>query len=191
MMKRSCVVAGSFDPVTRGHLHVVHAAQKVFDNVFVAVLNNASKEYMFTSEQRLELLEIACREPGLGNVRTLAWDGLLVSLLDELHIEFVVRGIRDARDADAERQIAAVNEMLRPGTMTVWVSGSAETEAVSSTIVRELIQFGADIRILVPDEVAERICEMRSANAHDASDRVHRKGGGGRPRDQRCPMQPV
>lgn len=164
-MSRKCVIAGSFDPVTNGHVGIIEDASNLFDEVVVAVLNNVSKRYMFSAAQRLELLEIACTDFPAGQIRTVRWDGLLVQLLDELDTNIIVRGIRDSRDTDAERQMAEVNAELRPGTRTVWVGGGRENWAISSTIVRELIAFNGDISHFVPLNVANRIRELRAAEA--------------------------
>lgn len=160
-MTKTCVVAGSFDPVTAGHMDLIREAARIFDIVYAAVLDSAGKKYMFSRDERLALLKACCGSVS-GNVHTLSWDGLLVDLLDEVHADTIVRGIRDARDVEFERQMAAVNQKLRPGTVTIWLSGSSENWAVSSTIVRELLTFGADVSAFVPPEALSLLEERKN-----------------------------
>lgn len=153
-----CVVPGSYDPVTKGHMDIIQAAADIFDHVVVAVLCNTEKKYLFSVSQRIEMLGASC-EPVPGSIELRAWDGLLVALLDETGADIVVRGLRDARDFDFERQIAQTNAVLRPRTRTLWMGTEPQHQSISSTIVRELLRFGADVRPFVPHEALPLIQE--------------------------------
>lgn len=146
------MVTGSFDPVTKGHTDIIRTAAGMFGHVIVAVLCNTEKTYMFTLKQRTEMLTACCAEiPGCTEIRS--WDGLLVDFLDAVGADIVLRGLRDARDLDFEQQIAQVNALLRPGTQTIWVSAAPANQAISSTIVRELVRFRANLEPFVPHAV--------------------------------------
>lgn len=153
----ACVCPGSFDPVTLGHLDIIRRAARLFGTVCVGVLDSAAKRYMFSAAQREQMVREACR--GIPGVQVLRWNGLLVNLLGKLRIDVIVRGLRGGADLAAEEQIAAVNRRLRPGTETVLLPASGEWQAVSSTVVRELIAFGADVSGFVPESVLHMLAE--------------------------------
>lgn len=159
MNENSCVVTGSFDPITRGHMHLIREAAELFPRVVVAVLNSASKQYMFSEAERITMVNASCA--GIESVRTVAWSGLLVDLLDYLGADIILRGFRDARDIEYERQMAEINARLRPGTRTLWVASSSEDWAVSSTIVRELLTYGGNTAPFVPAEIAPLLMKYR------------------------------
>lgn len=155
-----CLCPGSYDPLTVGHLDIIRRALRLFGRVYVGVLDNSAKHCMFSGAERERMARAATEElPGAEVVR---WPGLLVDLLDRLNVDVVVRGARNGADLAAEEQIAAVNRQLRPGTETVLLPADSRWRAVSSTIVRELISFGADISAFVPASVLDMIVSGRS-----------------------------
>lgn len=170
---RSCVVTGSYDPVTLGHIDLIRAAAGMFDHVVAAVLDSTAKQYMFTAGEREEMLRASCADIKGSSVEVVGWTGLLVNLLEQKSIDFIVRGIRDARDVDYERQMAAVNAKLRPGTQTIWLSAKEDHWAISSTIVRELLANGADIAPFVPPGALEWIRHRDSkGGAQDGAESI-------------------
>lgn len=145
-----CLYPGSFDPVTLGHMDVIRRAAKMFDTVVVGVLYNPEKQGCFPVPKRVEMLEKACC--GLPGVRVIAYGGLLADLTREMGIGVVVRGVRGAADLESESVMAWVNRRLNPGLETVFLPASPETADVSSSIVRQLALFGADLSPYVPPQ---------------------------------------
>lgn len=154
-MKATCICPGSYDPITNGHLDIIRRAAAIFDRVVVAVLDSAAKSYMFSRDERLEMVEGAVA--GIGNARAVSHEGLLVDLMQREGITVIVRGVRTAADCDAEMQIAKANRFLMPQCETMFLPAGDEYACLSSTIVRELIRFRADISALVPRSVTELI----------------------------------
>lgn len=153
-----CVCPGSYDPVTRGHLDIIRRAAGLFGPVYVGLLNNTAKSCMFSLEERRQMLQGAVR--GIPGAQVVCWDGLLVTLLDHLGVDTVVRGVRGGEDLTSEEQMAVINSRLRPGTETVWLPSAPAWRQVSSSVVRELIRFGAEIAPFVPDTVADFVAAM-------------------------------
>jgi len=148
MMERVCVYAGSFDPVTVGHVDIIRRAAKLCDRLLVTVMYNVNKQGSFTVAQRLEMLSKATQD--IPNVEVDAWDGLLVDYVRKMGAGFVVRGVRNVRDLESERDLAEINARLLPGLETVLLLSKPEHGCVSSSAVREAATFGADFSSFVP-----------------------------------------
>ena len=151
---RKLLYAGSFDPVTRGHMDIIRRAAALCDELIVAVMHNPDKRGAFAVDDRIRLLEIACG--GIGNVRVIAHSGLLVECAAENGVTAVVRGVRPLGDFDSEYQMAQVNRMLG-GVETLMMTTSEDCASISSSIVRQIAAFGVDIGNLVPPGTAEII----------------------------------
>ena len=150
-----CVCPGSYDPLTLGHLNIIRRARRLFAQVYVGVLDNGAKHYMFSAEARVAMAERAVAD--MSRVRVVRWDGLLINLLDDLQVDVIVRGARGSADYTWEEQVAAVNRTLRPRTETVVLPADDSCRAVSSTVVRELLSFGGDPSPFLPPGVLEWI----------------------------------
>lgn len=137
---RVAVFAGSFDPFTIGHLDIVKRAAKMFDTLFVVVAQNASKKNMFDAKTRCEMVEASVSE--IPNVRVAVHDGLTVDFMKSVGAHYLVRGIRNASDLDAEQAVAWNNKVLYDGVETVFLMSAQEHLAVSSSVVRELLKCG-------------------------------------------------
>ena len=146
-----CVFAGSFDPVTNGHMDVIGKCAMMFEKVVVVLAINAQKEYCFSKEVRLEMLEAACKKYSSVTVRS--FDGMLVDFLKVEGTEYYVRGIRDENDLDYEGRTFDFNVKLDPNIQTVFVNCSKENKKVSSTFVRDLLKEGKDVKKYVPYEI--------------------------------------
>ena len=146
-----CVFAGSFDPVTNGHMDVIGKCAMMFEKVVVVLAVNAQKEYCFSKEVRLEMLEAACKKYSSVTVRS--FDGMLVDFLKVEGTEYYVRGIRDEKDLDYEGRTFDFNVKLDPNIQTVFVNCSKENKKVSSTFVRDLLKEGKDVKKYVPYEI--------------------------------------
>ena len=150
-MKGACLYPGSFDPVTRGHMDVIFRCTEIFDAVIVGVLYNPDKPGCFPVEKRVEMLKKACA--GIEKIRVIAYGGLLAELSREMDVSVVVRGVRGLADLEYEMTMARVNRQLNPGLETVFLPASPDAEQISSSLVRQLAAFGADIAPYVPSPV--------------------------------------
>jgi pantetheine-phosphate adenylyltransferase len=148
------VCPGSFDPVTHGHLDIVERAASLFDEVIVAVGVNASKNRLFSAEERIAMLEEACA--GWDNVRVDGFTGLLTDFCLAHDVHAIVKGLRAVSDFDYELQMAQMNSSLAP-IETVFVPTSPEWSFLASSLVKEVATFGGDVSALVPGFVLERL----------------------------------
>ena len=153
----SCVIPGSFDPVTKGHMDLIRRAAGIFDRVTVVVMVNIHKRGTFEPEERVRLLEKACG--GIPNVRVDRWKGLLSGYMREKGERTVVRGVRSGTEFDAETASAKANRMLNPEMETMLIPAGDGMDWISSSAVREIAAFGGDPRDFVPEECAEEILE--------------------------------
>lgn len=145
------VFPGSFDPVTVGHMDLIHRAARMFDELVVAVLINVSKNPLGTLEERVELLEELVREiPG---VSVQPFEGLLVDFVQETGAVAVVRGLRTAVDFEYELPLAQANHHLNTQADTVFLATAPEFSYISSSGVKEILAFRGDIRGMVPEPV--------------------------------------
>ena len=160
MSRAICLFAGSFDPVTNGHLSLIRRAASRFDMVFVAVMRNPAKQGAFTVGERLAMLAEVCAP--YGNVRVLAGEGLTAALAAQLNANVLLRGVRGMQDLESELTMARVNRRLNPGLETIFLLPEEGCEDVSSSLVRELASLGADFSAYVPPQVRDRIVNKYS-----------------------------
>ena len=141
---RVAVFAGSFDPITVGHLDLVKRAAMMFDSLFVVVAQNASKKNMFDAETRKAMVEEAVS--GIPNVSVAVHDGLTVDFMKSVNARYLVRGIRNASDLDMEQAVAWNNKVIYGSAdiETVFLMSAQEHLAVSSSLVRELLKCGKE-----------------------------------------------
>lgn len=152
-MGRLAVCPGSFDPVTNGHLDIIRRGAKVFDEVIVVVFNNESKHPLFTVEERVDLLEKATAD--LPNVRVDASKGLLMDYAEKHGAQAILRGLRAVSDFEYEMQITSMNRKLNPAIETFFMMTNNQYSFLSSSVVKEVAKFRANVTDLVP-EVVER-----------------------------------
>lgn len=148
------ICPGSFDPVTHGHLDIITRAAALFESVVVAVGRNSAKNYLFSTEERLDLVRATTAH--LPTVTVEALDGLLVEFARRHGAGVLVKGIRFASDVDFELQMAHINAVVGP-VETVMLPASPVWSTLSSTMVREVASYGGDVSAFVPDVVARRI----------------------------------
>ena len=146
--------AGSFDPVTNGHMDIIERCARLCDTLVVAVMHNPDKRGAMTVDCRVRLLEMACA--ALGNVRVIAHGGLLVDCARENGVTAVVRGVRPLGDFESEYQMAQVNRMIG-GVETLLMTTSESCASISSSIVRQIAGFGGSISQLVPPGMEDEI----------------------------------
>ncbi|WP_441990614.1 pantetheine-phosphate adenylyltransferase [Paenibacillus sp. 2RAB27] len=149
------VYPGSFDPVTYGHLDIIHRAAKVFDKLIVAVLNNTSKNALFTLEERMELLRKVTAD--LPNVEIDGFRDLMVNYMKQRNVRLIVRGLRAVSDFEYELQMASTNHKLNPDVETFFMTSKPQFSYLSSSIVKEIAKFHGPVEDLVPAEVEEEL----------------------------------
>lgn len=153
---KSAVYPGSFDPMTLGHLDVIRRASKMFDHLTVSVLDNKSKNALFTVEERVNILKEATKD--LTNVSVDSFNGLLIDYAKQNNIHVSVRGLRAITDFEYELQIAQTNRKLSNGDLdTIFLTTSLEYAYLSSSGVKEIASFNGDISECVPDFVAKLV----------------------------------
>ena len=160
--KTIAIVPGSFDPITNGHVFIITEAAKRYDKVYVAVMINSEKQYIFSLEERKIISTAAVKD--LPNVEVLASDGWLYELANSLNADAIVKGYRNEFDLEYENKMAEFNSIHAPNTKTVLIKSANELSNVSSTLVREKIKSNSDISDLIPkDAISEikRILESR------------------------------
>lgn len=148
---------GSFDPLTNGHLDIIRRASKMFDKVVVGVGSNTSKKALFTPEEKIELISVTVVD--LPNVEVAIMHGLTVQFMIEIGAQFIVRGLRNSKDFEYERDIAGVNSALAD-VETILLLAKPENQNISSSMVKEIGSMGADNMVkFVPKVVVDALKE--------------------------------
>ena len=145
---RKALFPGSFDPVTTGHFDIVCRGARMFDEVIVAIGHNSAKKYLFSLEERLEMLHLAFDQ--VEGVRVEFYKTLTVDFAASEGAQFLLRGVRDAADLAYERPIATINKYLSKDIETVFLVSSGNLSDISSTLVREVIRYGRNPEGMVP-----------------------------------------
>jgi pantetheine-phosphate adenylyltransferase len=149
------VYPGSFDPVTNGHLDIIHRAAKHFDHVIVAVLNNSSKQPLFTVEERRQLLVEVTKD--IPNVEVDTFRDLLVNYMKQKNASIIVRGLRAVSDFEYELQLASTNSKLNDQVETFFMMTNPQYSYLSSSIVKEIAKFHGSVADLVPEVVEKAL----------------------------------
>ncbi len=149
MSKVHAVYPGSFDPLHNGHLDVIERASKVFNMVTIAVLNNSQKKNtMFSPSERIKIINKACNH--LNNVEVESFEGLLVKYVQKKKARVIVKGLRTIADYEYEQLMAHINRYLLPDVETVFLLTDPRWSFVSSTRIKEIANYDADISGLIP-----------------------------------------
>ena len=151
------VYPGSFDPVTLGHLNIIRRAAAVFDEIIVCVMVNSGKQPMFTHEERVELIRRTVAR--YRNVKVEASAELLVEFMKVRSAKVIIKGLRAVSDYEREFQIALVNRKLDPSIETLLMPSSEKYTYLSSSVVKEMARYGADLRTFVPKEIIDDVLE--------------------------------
>lgn len=162
-MTSIAVCPGSFDPITNGHLDIIQRGAKVFDKVYVVILSNSSKQPLFSAEEREELIrQVTAHIP---NVEVDHYQGLLVDYAKQVKAKAILRGLRAVSDFEYEMQITSMNRVLNDELETFFMMTNSQYSFLSSSIVKEVAKYGADISELVPREVEEALIKKRLADS--------------------------
>ena len=151
MNKRIAVFAGTFDPVTMGHVDVVRRAAPLFDEIIIAIGVNTAKKTLFSLEKRTEWFERTFSD--LSNIRIEHYEGLTVNFCESVGAKYLLRGLRNGTDFDYEAHIAQLNKSLDSKIETVFMMTSPEFSFISSTLVRDLVIHQGDYQPYVPNSV--------------------------------------
>lgn len=149
------IYPGSFDPVTNGHLNIIERAAKTFDELIVCVMINAEKHPVFSSEERVELIRRVTKH--IPNVTVTQSSGLLAEFAREQNCGVVVKGLRALSDFEHEFQMALINHKLNPGLDTMFLTTEHQFMYLSSSIVKEMAHYGADLHGFVPDSIIDDV----------------------------------
>jgi len=154
-MQRIAIYPGSFDPVTNGHIDIAQRGLRLFDKIIVAILSNPVKDFLFTVEERIEMLESSFEE--YPNIEVETFDGLLVDYAAKKKSTAILRGMRAVSDFEYEFQLALMNRKLNREVQSVFLMTSLRWIFTSSSIIKEAAQFGGDIKGMVPPIVNEKL----------------------------------
>ena len=155
------IYPGSFDPVTLGHLDIIKRSAEKVDELIIGVLNNNTKNPLFTVEERVEMLMELTKD--YDNVKVEAFSGLSAEFVRKKDANVIIRGLRAISDFDYELQMAQTNRKLYANADTMFLATSLEYAYLSSSSVKEIASFGGDISQCVPDFVAKKIYEKFNA----------------------------
>lgn len=158
MMERAAVYPGSFDPITNGHLDILRRSLRLFDRVIIAVADNVKKRSLFSAQERQVQIMTAVQEcfspEEAARIETDTLSDLLMHYCARRQVQSVVRGLRAVADFEFEFQLAHMNHRLAPQVETVFLMTAEEHFYVSSSLIKEVAQFGGDVSSMVPKNVA-------------------------------------
>lgn len=154
---RTCIYPGTFDPVTHGHLDVLRRACRMFDKVIIAIADNPSKRPFFSAAERLRL--VSENLENTPNATPILYSGLTVDLARELGAVVIIRGLRAASDFEFEFQMSLMNRHLGPDIETILVMTKSEYNYTSSSLIKQVAHYGADISDFVPPNVNAALIE--------------------------------
>ena len=159
-MPRIALYAGSFDPVTNGHLDVVRQAAGLADKLVLAIGVHPGKKPLFSADERLAMLEQTCAPIARRQKCRLVcvtFDNLVVAAARKHGATLLIRGLRDATDFDYEMQMAGMNASMAPKVQTIFLPASPDVRPITATLVRQIAGMGGDVSAFVPAPVAARL----------------------------------
>lgn len=154
---RIAIYPGTFDPVTNGHIHIIHRASLLFDKVIIAVADNNYKENLFTLEERIYLLKESTRD--INNIEVEYFSGLIADYAREKKAQALIRGLRAISDFEYEMQIAEMNKHLNEQLETLFLMTTGKYSFLSSSIIKQVAVLGGSVEGLVPPVVEKSLKE--------------------------------
>lgn len=153
---RTAICPGSFDPITLGHLNIIRRSAQIFDKVIVCIMFNSTKTRpMFSIEERVEMVrKVVAKYP---NVEVDTFDGLLAEYARKFDGAVIVKGMRAASDFEYEFQMNLINKKINPSLETMFLTASEKYTFLSSSVVREMASYGADLTGFVPYEIIDEV----------------------------------
>ena len=149
------ICPGSFDPITKGHVDIIERTSKLFDKVYAVVMVNPSKTPTFTTEERVDMIKKCTAH--LENVEAESFEGLIAEYAKQKNASTLVKGLRAVTDFEYEFQQALTNKKLNPNLETLFMVTNQEYMYLSSTIVRQIAEFGGDIEQFIPHEIKDEL----------------------------------
>lgn len=159
-MAKIAICPGSFDPITNGHIDIIQRGAKVFDELYVVVLNNSSKNPLFTVEERVDLIKNVTSH--IPNVKVDSFQGLLVDYAKSINANAIIRGLRAVSDFEYEMQGTSMNRVLDEELETFFMMTNSQYSFLSSSIVKEVAKYKGDISSLVPPLVEKALTRKNS-----------------------------
>ncbi|TET13147.1 pantetheine-phosphate adenylyltransferase [Candidatus Aerophobetes bacterium] len=156
-MSKIAIYPGSFDPITNGHLDIIKRARSLFDKVIITVNNNPLKTFLFTAQERVEMIkELFNVSEG---IEVESFRGLLVQYAKKKRARFIIRGLRALSDFEYEFQMDLMNRKLNPGIQTIYLMTNQRYSYLSSGIIKEIVRLGGSAEGLIPDLVEKKLLE--------------------------------
>ena len=155
---RTALYPGSFDPITLGHLNIIRRASSIFDRLVVCIAVNSEKRTMFSFEERVDFLKRSCGR--FENVEIVATEDLVAEYCRKQGINVLIKGLRAVSDFEYEFQLALINKKVNPELDTIFLTASEKYTYLSSTVVKELARYGADISEFVPLEIKKDVLDL-------------------------------
>ena len=157
MAERIGIYPGTFDPITLGHADIIRRGSKLVDKLIIGVTTNPSKDPMFSTEERFEMVEREIERLGLGNVEVVGFNALLVKFAQRMGASVLIRGLRAVADFEYEYQMAGMNQQLDDDIETVFLMADVSLQPIASKLVKEIALFGGDITPFVSKDVCEDV----------------------------------
>lgn len=157
MSTTKAVIPGSFDPITYGHIDIIDRSADRFDELHICVLKNNNKSGTFSVDERIELIEASVKH--LDNVTVHHFNGLLVDFCDKIGAKTIIRGLRAVSDFEYELRLTSMNKKLNNKVETMYMMTSTNYSFISSSVVKEVAQYKADISDFVPPNVEKALKE--------------------------------
>jgi len=152
---KTLVFPGTFDPITNGHLDIITRSLHLCDHLYVAIAESSRKQPVFPIEERVEMARLATTT--FSNITIESFDGLVVSYVERKGAPAIIRGLRTSTDFEYELQMAMINRKLHPNIETLFLIPNEEYSYLTSSAIKELAVFGADVERFVPADVADRL----------------------------------
>ena len=149
--KRIALFPGSFDPITLGHQDIIERAAPLFDEIIIGVGINSNKNYRYSLEKRMEMIERTFAD--YNHINAKPYEGLTVNFAQTIGASFLIRGVRTTGDFEYERTISMMNHAMAPEVDSVFLISSAAYSALSSTVVREILKNNGDVKQFVPEAI--------------------------------------
>ena len=149
------VFPGSFDPMTNGHINIIQRAAKLFDEIDVVIAVNDDKKYLFSTEERLSLVQELIMP--FRNVSVHVWDGLIVEYAKQTGAKVLIRGIRNMNDFSYEFDLSLMNHNLNPEVETLYIPTDQKFLLLKSSAIKELAKLGVDVSGMVPENVKKAL----------------------------------